>query len=147
MCPTRTSARAPSSPCRCWSWRPNAPIAISYWASTDVTRTIDITWPRGEGKAGLFKALDRICAEGEAAIDEGDSLVVLSDARVGAERIAVSTLLAVGAVLYPSLLQDGYSRSFALGALCAGGTLGIFHATQMVPMAMGLAGRLGRFGA
>lgn len=35
------------------------------------------------------------------------------------------TLLAVGAVMYPALLQAGYSRRFALGALCAAGTLGI----------------------
>ena len=30
---------------------------------------------------------------------------------------------------------------------CASGYLGVFHATQMMPMAMALAGRLGRFGA
>ena len=35
------------------------------------------------------------------------------------------TLLAVGAVMYPALVQSGYSRRFALGALCAAGTLGI----------------------
>lgn len=35
------------------------------------------------------------------------------------------TLLAVGAVMYPALLEAGYSKSFALGALCAAGTLGI----------------------
>jgi C4-dicarboxylate transporter DctM subunit len=35
------------------------------------------------------------------------------------------TLLAVGGVMYPALRQAGYSRSFALGALCAAGTLGI----------------------
>ncbi len=35
------------------------------------------------------------------------------------------TLLAVGAVMYPALLQAGYSKSFAIGALCAAGTLGI----------------------
>jgi C4-dicarboxylate transporter DctM subunit len=35
------------------------------------------------------------------------------------------TLLAVGAVMYPALLRDGYSQTFSLGALAAGGTLGI----------------------
>lgn len=35
------------------------------------------------------------------------------------------TLLAVGSVMYPALVQSGYSRRFALGALCAAGTLGI----------------------
>ncbi len=35
------------------------------------------------------------------------------------------TLLAVGTILYPALLQNGYSRKFSLGALTSGGTLGI----------------------
>ncbi len=35
------------------------------------------------------------------------------------------TLLAVGTVLYPALLENGYHKRFALGALTSGGTLGI----------------------
>lgn len=35
------------------------------------------------------------------------------------------TLLAVGSVMYPALLANGYSKRFALGALTSGGTLGI----------------------
>ncbi|MDP2322876.1 MAG: TRAP transporter large permease, partial [Gammaproteobacteria bacterium] len=35
------------------------------------------------------------------------------------------TLLAIGPVMYPALVAAGYPRSFALGLLCAGGTLGI----------------------
>lgn len=35
------------------------------------------------------------------------------------------TLLAIGAVMYPALVSAGYSKSFAIGALCAAGTLGI----------------------
>lgn len=35
------------------------------------------------------------------------------------------TLLAVGGIMYPALLREGYSRAFSLGALCAAGTLGI----------------------
>ncbi|MCE2915338.1 MAG: TRAP transporter large permease [Rubrivivax sp.] len=35
------------------------------------------------------------------------------------------TMLAVGGVLFPALLKAGYERSFALGLLCAAGTLGI----------------------
>ena len=62
------------------------------------TKTIDITWPRSEGHAGMTKALDRICAEAEAAIDDGYSLVVLSDRAVGRDRVPLSSLLATGAV-------------------------------------------------
>ena len=35
------------------------------------------------------------------------------------------TLLAVGSVMFPALIEAGYSRTFAIGALCAAGTLGI----------------------
>ncbi|MEX2168009.1 MAG: glutamate synthase-related protein [Pirellulales bacterium] len=62
------------------------------------SKTIDITWPRSEGRAGMALALDRICAEAEAAIDEGFSLVILSDRAVNRDRVPLSSLLAVGAV-------------------------------------------------
>ena len=35
------------------------------------------------------------------------------------------TLLAVGTIMYPALLNNGYPKRFALGALTSGGTLGI----------------------
>ncbi len=63
-----------------------------------VSKTIDITWPKDEGAAGMVPALDRICKEVEDAIDKNFSLVVLSDRKVGPERVAVSALLACGAV-------------------------------------------------
>ncbi|HIL41598.1 MAG TPA: glutamate synthase subunit alpha, partial [Methylococcales bacterium] len=62
------------------------------------TKTIDITWPKAEGNAGLEKALDRICAETELAIEENAELVILSDRNVSADRIALPALLATGAV-------------------------------------------------
>ena len=62
------------------------------------TRTIDITFARSEGPAGLRPALERICQEAEGAIDEGYSLLVLSDRAIAADRVPVSTLLACGAV-------------------------------------------------
>ncbi len=43
-------------------------------------------------------ALERICAEAEQAIDDGYSLVVLTDRDIGPDRIALSALLACGAV-------------------------------------------------
>ncbi len=62
------------------------------------TQKIDITFDRKEGKGGLVKTLDRICAEAEAAIDAGYTLIILSDRNIGQERIAISSLLATGAV-------------------------------------------------
>jgi len=62
------------------------------------SRTIDITYPAADAPGGLTGTLERICAEAEAAIDEGYSLVILSDRAMGRDRIAVSSLLATGAV-------------------------------------------------
>ena len=56
------------------------------------TRTIDVTYPRKEGKAGLLAALDRSCLEAEAAIDDGYSLIVLSDRNLAADSMALSSL-------------------------------------------------------
>ncbi len=62
------------------------------------SRTIDITYDKSEGAAGLSKRLDEICAQASEAITEGYSLVVLSDRNLSASRVPVSTLLATGAV-------------------------------------------------
>src|SRR6185436_15542709 len=62
------------------------------------SRTIDITWPRAEGEAGMERAITRICAEAEQAIADGYQVAVLSDRAVGPDRVAISALLACGAV-------------------------------------------------
>jgi glutamate synthase (NADPH/NADH) large chain len=60
--------------------------------------TVDITFDRKDAPGGLTPAIDRICAEAERAIDEGYSLIVLSDRAIGPHRVPVSALLACGAV-------------------------------------------------
>jgi len=62
------------------------------------TQTIDITFDKSEGESGLVNALDRICDEATQAINDGFSILVLSDRNVSADRIPVSALLATGAV-------------------------------------------------
>jgi glutamate synthase (NADPH/NADH) large chain len=62
------------------------------------TKTIDVTYDRSLGKAGLLQTLDRICEEASAAIADGYTIVVLSDRGLGPERVPVSMLLACGAV-------------------------------------------------
>jgi len=81
-------------------------IDQSGWRSA----TIDITWPRHEGAAGMARALDRICAEAEQAIDHGDELIVLSDRAVGPDRVAVSALLATGAVHHHLVNREKRTR-------------------------------------
>ncbi len=74
------------------------------------TRTIDITYPRSEGVAGLKPALDRICREASAAIEAGDSLIVLSDRACDKDRVPMSTLLACGAVHHHLVRNEQRTR-------------------------------------
>ncbi len=62
------------------------------------TETIDITFDKSEGVSGMMAALDRICSEASRAIEEGYSLLVLSDRNISARRMALSSLIACGAV-------------------------------------------------
>ncbi len=74
------------------------------------SKLIDITYDRSEGEAGLVGRLDRICREAEQAIEQGYSLVILSDRGVSAERVPVSSLLAVGAVHHHLIRQAKRTR-------------------------------------
>jgi len=38
---------------------------------------------------------------------------------------SIVTMLAVGTIMYPALVKDGYSRSFSIGLVCSAGTLGV----------------------
>jgi glutamate synthase (NADPH/NADH) large chain len=62
------------------------------------SRSVDITYPRDSGKAGLIEALDRVCSEASQAIADGMSLIVLSDRAISASRVPISALIATGAV-------------------------------------------------
>ncbi|XP_044506677.1 glutamate synthase 1 [NADH], chloroplastic-like [Mangifera indica] len=62
------------------------------------SKVIDITYSKNRGRKGLEETLDRICAEAQEAIKDGYKLLVLSDRAFSANRVAVSSLLAVGAV-------------------------------------------------
>ena len=72
--------------------------------------TIDITFPRSAGKAGVVQTLDRICAEAEKAIENGFSIIVLSDRQVGRDRVPISSLLACGAVHHHLVRQSKRTR-------------------------------------
>ncbi|KAM0034331.1 putative glutamate synthase (NADH) [Helianthus debilis subsp. tardiflorus] len=62
------------------------------------SKVIDITYPKELGKKGLEETLDRICSEAHNAIKEGYTTLVLSDRAFSSKRVAVSSLMAVGAV-------------------------------------------------
>lgn len=69
-------------------------VDLNGWRSC----TLDITFPKGTGGAGLNQALEDLCAGATQAIDQGYRLLVLSDRAVGADRTPISSLAAVGAV-------------------------------------------------
>jgi glutamate synthase (NADPH/NADH) large chain len=62
------------------------------------SQLIDITYPSTDGRGGLEGTLERICVEADQAIAGGHSFIVLTDRSMGRDRIAVSALLATGAV-------------------------------------------------
>ena len=59
---------------------------------------ISTLFPVSEGVEGLDRALERICAEAEAAIDGGAEMIVLSDRGAGRDSVPIPSLLAVGDV-------------------------------------------------
>jgi len=74
------------------------------------TKTIDITYDRSTEAGGLTAKIERICQAAEQAIDEGFSFVVLSDRKLSHERMAVSSLLACGAVHHHLVAQAKRTR-------------------------------------
>ena len=77
------------------------------------SRVLDATYALAEGSAGLERALDRLCDEASAAVAEGVAIVVLSDRAAGPDRVAVSSLLATGAV-HHHLVQKMERKCFQL---------------------------------
>ncbi|MEY2599799.1 MAG: glutamate synthase large subunit, partial [Verrucomicrobiota bacterium] len=68
--------------------------------------TLDATWPLSEGEAGLEKAIERLTAEAEAAVDAGARILILSDTATDHARVPVPMLLATGAV-HHQLIRAG----------------------------------------
>ncbi|CAA2988748.1 Glutamate synthase [NADH], amyloplastic [Olea europaea subsp. europaea] len=62
------------------------------------SKVIDITYSKHHDRNGLEETLDKICSEAHNAIKEGYTTLVLSDRAFSSKRVAVSSLLAVGAV-------------------------------------------------
>ena len=60
--------------------------------------TFSALYKVADGGAGLQGALDKMCADAEASVRDGDSLIILSDRGVNSDLAPVPMLLAVGAV-------------------------------------------------
>ena len=74
---------------------------------------VDITFPKEEGIQGYFDALDRINDAATEAIERGDKILVLSDRKTSADRVAVSSLLATGMV-HHHLVRNRWRAQCAL---------------------------------
>ena len=73
--------------------------------------TLSCRFPVSEGPDGLKKHLDRICAEAEAAVDEGASIIILSDWDADAQHAPMPMLLATGAVHHHLVRVEKRSRA------------------------------------
>jgi glutamate synthase (NADPH) large chain len=68
--------------------------------------TIDTTWPAAEGPEGMQRALERTCREATECISDNCDVLILSDRRVGRDRMPIPSLLTVGAV-HHHLVREG----------------------------------------
>jgi glutamate synthase domain-containing protein 2/glutamate synthase domain-containing protein 1/glutamate synthase domain-containing protein 3 len=62
------------------------------------SETLDATWPREDGASGLAAALERLCAAAVDAVDDGATILIVSDRACSPERIPIPALLATAAV-------------------------------------------------
>ncbi|RMB12252.1 TRAP transporter large permease [Eilatimonas milleporae] len=106
-------------------------VVLDIWAAADkeVLLSIPLFILAGNimAKGSIASRLIDVVRIGTSRIPGGLGIAtVLSCAVFSAiSGSSTVTLIAVGAIMYPALLNAGYSRSFALGLICAGGTLGI----------------------
>ena len=73
--------------------------------------TLSCRFPVSEGPDGLKKHLDRICAEAKTAVDEGASILVLSDWDIDSAHAPIPMLLAIGAVHHHLIRADMRSKA------------------------------------
>lgn len=106
-------------------------IALDAWeaANRDLLLSIPLFILAGAimGRGGIASRLVRLMRAVTAPVPGGLAIAtVLSCALFAAvSGSGTVTLLAIGTVMYPALRAAGYRPHFALGALCAGSTLGI----------------------
>ncbi len=77
------------------------------------TVTLDMTYPAGDGADGMSGALDKLCQKAEAAVREGDNIIILSDRATDSDRIPIPSLLATSAV-HHHLIRCGLRTSVGL---------------------------------
>jgi len=74
-------------------------------------RTLATVFPVAEGPEGMERALDRLCREASAAIDEGINFLVLSDRDTGPDLAPIPSLLSLAAVHHHLIRQGTRTRT------------------------------------
>ncbi|MDO4937195.1 MAG: glutamate synthase-related protein [Sutterellaceae bacterium] len=77
------------------------------------SRTIDITYPSAWGSEGVEAQLASLCAQAVDAVHSGFNILIVSDAAVGRDRVAIPVLLAVSA-LHQHLIAEGLRTNVGL---------------------------------
>ncbi len=62
------------------------------------TKKLAMLFDADKGASGLSQALDTLCHEAEASVDEGVNYIILTDRDMDEQRVAIPSLLAVSAV-------------------------------------------------
>jgi glutamate synthase domain-containing protein 2/glutamate synthase domain-containing protein 1/glutamate synthase domain-containing protein 3 len=75
--------------------------------------TLDITWPIEGGVNGMEERLTALCEEAARYVEHDANILILSDRNLGAERVAMPSLLAVAAV-HQHLVRKGTRLSTGL---------------------------------
>ena len=80
--------------------------------------TVEASFPVADGPDALESALDSLCDRVDAAIEDGHSLIVLSDEEAGEDRAPIPMLLAVSTV-HHHLIASGQRLLASIAASCA----------------------------
>ncbi|MGE3267799.1 MAG: glutamate synthase central domain-containing protein, partial [Chloroflexota bacterium] len=78
-----------------------------------IARTLDATFAVAEGEAGLKRGIERLCAAAAEAVEQGVTVLILSDRAVGRDRAPIPSLMSVGAV-HHHLISAGTRMSVDL---------------------------------
>ncbi len=96
----------------------------------DRAAVIDITYPVDQGADGFQKAIDQIEREAEEAVRGGAEHLILDDRNTSAERMAIPSILAVGAV--HTHLVRRQLRTFTSINLMSGECLDVHHFAVLI---------------
>lgn len=102
---------------------------IFYAANKEILLAIPLFVFAGQimTKGSIATRLIELAKETTAAIPAGLAIASVGSCAIFAAISGSSpvTLIAIGSILYPALLEAGYNKKFSMGMLSVGGTLGI----------------------